>query len=56
MSTWLLIEVDDIADVGKDEKRRFLIERKPQIDCWVGTIGCDIKCVGESVHPAIKKD
>lgn len=56
MSTWLLIEVDDIADVGINELNRYLINKSPQIDGWVGVPGWDIKCRGSLVHPSTKED
>lgn len=54
MSTWLLIEVDDISDVGVNELKRFKMSGKPIMNRSSRFNNAIITCDGNEVHPATK--
>lgn len=52
---WLLIEVNHVADVGKNEARRLLIKGEPIIHSQYASTTNMINCRGSDVHPATKE-
>ena len=48
---WLLIEVDEIEDVGTNEIERHLVD-KPTLTGFVWEKNWEYKCRGVPVHPA----
>lgn len=46
---WLLIEIDKQEDIGKNEKRRILLNEKPSIGHW-NLLGLQIIAQGIEVH------
>lgn len=53
---WLLVEVENQEDVGKCEQTRYIFDKEPQIDGWVGVHGLDIKGHVKLVHPATSEE
>ena len=55
---WLLVEVESMFDVGKDEKKRYLIaEGTVELKRNIAFLDAvDITAIGTEVHPATDND
>lgn len=49
---WLLIEVDNIKDVGKNENERYLLEESGVYWRFESTGNINVSAFGSRVHPA----
>lgn len=55
MSSWLLIKVDRIEDIGVNELERILVKGEPQRSKPVMLGKFTFKLTGVEVHPATKE-
>ena len=51
---WLLINVDDDDDVGKDENKRYLLSDNISITGDPGSVVVGIMVLGTEIYPATK--